>query len=90
MIVIGAAEMIRKQIYLTPDQNTALKQFASESGVPEAEVIRAAIDLHLHAVWPIRPDLSVWDEELRFLQHLTQQPLSAAPRTWQREELYER
>lgn len=82
--------LIRKQIYLEPDQNSALKQLASQSGVSEAELIRAAIDQHLHTVRPVRPDLSVWDEEFSFLQHLMEQPLPPAARTWRRDELYER
>ncbi len=82
--------MIRKQIYLQPEQNTALKHLADQSGVPEAELIRAAIDQHLHTARLPRPNLVVWEEELRFLQHLTQQPLPVAPRTWQRDDLYER
>ncbi len=82
--------MIRKQIYLESGQNTALKQLARQSGVPEAELIRAAINKHLHATRLVRPNLAVWDEELAFLEQLKEQPQPAAPRTWQRDELYER
>lgn len=82
--------MIRKQIYLEPDQNTALKQLASQSGVAEAELIRAAIDRHLQTIRLARPNLAVWDEERKFLQALMEQPLSPARRMWQRDDLYER
>lgn len=82
--------MIRKQIYLEPDQNTALKQLARQSGVAEAELIRAAIDRHLQTARRTHLNLAVWDEELKFLQQLMEQPLPPAARTWQRDDLHER
>lgn len=81
--------MIRKQIYLEPEQNRALKQLSGQSGLPEAEIIRAAIDQHLYAIRRVRSDVSVWDEELAFLQNLSEEAVQQ-PRSWTRDELYER
>jgi hypothetical protein len=64
------ATMIRKQIYLEPGQNSALKRLASQSGVPEAELIRQAIDFYLQTFRRTRPNLALWDEERAFLDRL--------------------
>jgi len=39
--------MVRKQFYLEADQDQALKRRAGELGVPEAEVVRRALDAAL-------------------------------------------
>ncbi len=39
--------MVRKQIFITADQNKRLKTHAAAAGVSEAELIRAGIDLRL-------------------------------------------
>lgn len=39
--------MVRKQLYLTEDQDVALKRRAAEAGVSEAEVVRRALDMAL-------------------------------------------
>jgi predicted DNA-binding protein len=36
--------MVRKQIYLTPEQDEKLKRLARKRGVTEADVVRGAID----------------------------------------------
>jgi hypothetical protein len=40
-------KMIRKQLFITAEQNRKLKQRAAAAGVSEAELIRAGIDLQL-------------------------------------------
>jgi hypothetical protein len=37
-------KMVRKQIYLTRQQNLQLKRLAKESGVSESEVMRQALE----------------------------------------------
>jgi hypothetical protein len=41
------AKMVRKQIFITAEQNRRLKAHAAATGVSEAELIRAGIDLSL-------------------------------------------
>ena len=41
-------KMVRKQIFITTEQNKRLKARAAAIGVSEAELIRAGIDLRLH------------------------------------------
>jgi predicted DNA-binding protein len=36
--------MVRKQIYITPEQDATLKRLAKKRGVTEADVVREAID----------------------------------------------
>jgi hypothetical protein len=38
-------KMVRKQLFITEEQNRRLKERAAETGVSEAELIRAGIDL---------------------------------------------
>ncbi len=40
-------KMVRKQLFITEEQNRKLKEQAAASGVSEAELIRAGIDLKL-------------------------------------------
>ncbi len=40
-------KMVRKQFFITEEQNRRLKERAAASGVSEAELIRAGIDLQL-------------------------------------------
>jgi hypothetical protein len=39
-----AAPMLRKQVYLAPEQNRKLKALAARRGCTEAEIIREALD----------------------------------------------
>jgi hypothetical protein len=40
-------KMVRKQIFITSEQNRRLKAHAAATGVSEAELVRAGIDLRL-------------------------------------------
>jgi hypothetical protein len=40
-------KMVRKQVFITAEQNKRLKAYAAAIGVPEAELVRAGIDLRL-------------------------------------------
>ena len=39
--------MIRKQLYITLEQDRALKHYARQKGMSEAEIVREALDRHL-------------------------------------------
>ena len=41
------ARMVRKQVYITENQEAALKEVSARSGVKEAEIIREGIELAL-------------------------------------------
>jgi hypothetical protein len=40
-------KMVRKQLFITEEQNSKLKEQAAATGVSEADLIRAGIDLRL-------------------------------------------
>jgi hypothetical protein len=81
---------IRKQIYLEPGQEMLLKHLSGATGVPEAELIRQAIDRQLAAGQPVRRDAQAWEAERAFIAALMAQGSVAGQRQWRREDLYER
>lgn len=50
--------IVRKQTYVTADQNRALRRLARQRGVTEAEVIREALDRYLER--EVRGDDPLW------------------------------
>ncbi len=81
---------IRKQIYIQPRQEHLLKAIAQQTGVSEAEIIRQAIDLHLSEITVPQTDISLWETEIEFIEHIKTRPIQAGGRDWKREDLYER
>ena len=48
--------MVRKQVFITADQNRLLQRRASETGMAEAEIVRRGIDLALAIGQPADAD----------------------------------
>lgn len=80
--------MIRKQIYLKPEQEEALDRRSKELGISEAELIRQYID-----DGSARPSESerakAWKEALAFMKERAKMRVPQTGRTWTRDELYE-
>jgi hypothetical protein len=87
---LNMAGMVRKQVYIEPQQEAALKQLARETGGSEAEIIRGAIDRHARAVAFSRRDLAAWKRERAFIADLISSGPVAGGRRWRREELHDR
>jgi Ribbon-helix-helix protein, copG family len=83
------ARKLRKQIYLDPQQEAALKRQAAETGTSEAEIIRQAIDSQTRVLWHPVAALEAWEREQQFIQSLIPQGPVAGGRTWRREDLYD-
>ena len=83
--------MIRKQVYIEPEQDELLKRRSKELGVSEAALIRQAIDrLHLGAAdGRSLPARQAWEEELAYIRQRMQLRVPQTGRSWTREELYE-
>ncbi len=81
---------VRKQIYLDPQQDAALKRQAAESGISEAEIIRQAVDNQTRVLRHPVAAQEAWQLEQGFIQSLIAQGPAGSPRTWRREDLYER
>ena len=59
----GMAAMVRKQVYIGPDQERFLKRRARELGITEADLIRQALDLLAQTPAASRFDPDAWAEE---------------------------
>lgn len=83
------AGMVRRQIYLRPEQDEALKRRARELGISESELIRRSIDQVQPAVPGAEREAAkqrleaLWKERAAL-------PSNGEGRTWTREELYDR
>jgi hypothetical protein len=81
--------MVRKQFYITADQERKLKLRAKALDVPEAEVVRQGIDLAVSS--GVRPsfDSRVWEKEMRFIRKRMRMRVPQTGRGWTRDELYD-
>lgn len=92
--------MVRKQIYIRPEQEDMLKRKAKELGVTEAALLRLGIDEVL-STERSSSAREVWQEELEFIRKRAWEHTKAlvkkrmcmdVPQTgrdWTRDELYE-
>ncbi|HXH20753.1 MAG TPA: hypothetical protein VNN10_01900 [Dehalococcoidia bacterium] len=83
------ARMVRKQVYITEEQERLLKRRARERSKAEADLIREGLD------WILRPEdeearLVAWERVKEFLDERALIEAPQKPRTWTREELYDR
>jgi hypothetical protein len=82
--------MIRKQVYLEPAQDKALKRLARRTHRPEAEIIRAALDLHLEEAAGAQRRKAAWREVGSFIGQRIAGGSVPGGRSWRREDLYDR
>jgi len=81
--------MVRKQVYIEPEQEKRLKQRARELGVSEAELIRRGIDQVTRVPAALPLDRRAWQDELAFIRKRARlRKALGSRRTWTREELY--
>jgi predicted DNA-binding protein len=83
------AQMIRKQVYIEPEQEAQLKQWAEAKGKTEAEIVREALDRWLEDEAQRQEAEAAWAEERTFIEARIAEGPVAGARTWTREELYE-
>lgn len=81
--------MIRKQVYIEPEQDELLKQRSAELGVTEAELIRRCLDTSLHNVEGQTTDPRAWDEVEAFIEKYRMMDVPQTGRAWTRDELYD-
>jgi len=79
--------MVRKQIYIKPEQEEALESRSKELGISESELIRQYID-----DGTARPSAAerkkAWQKELAFMKERAKMRVPQTGRTWTRDELY--
>lgn len=85
------SRMVRKQVYIEPEQEALLKRRARELHVTEAELIRRGIDQV--AIGSLRPvpslDQQAWAEAKAFAKRRRRPIVPQTGRKWTREELYD-
>jgi hypothetical protein len=81
--------MVRKQVYIEPQQEAQLKQRAAETGMSEAEIIRRAIDSWLKDEVRRLRAKQAWEKARSLMEErYTRGPVPGG-RTWTRDELYD-
>lgn len=84
------SRMIRKQIYIAPDQDQRLKKLARDLRTTEADIIRQGLDrlftVGAHAV----QNLDFWKQELAFIKKRARLKIPPKKREWRREDLHDR
>ena len=81
--------MVRKQVYIEPEQEALLKQRAHALGVSEAELIRMGIAAMGRTAMGLPGDQRAWADELAFIRQRAQvQQAGDGQRQWTREDLY--
>ncbi len=83
------SRMVRKQVYITSEQQRLLKRRAKALGVTESEVLRRGIDLEGRATATLPLDPEAWETELRFIRERARIQELGRKRGWTREELYD-
>lgn len=78
--------MVRKQVYLRPDQDRKLKKLAKKEGRTEAEMIREAVDQLAKA----KEREAAWEAEWKMIMERLKLAPVPGGRNWKREDLYDR
>jgi len=82
--------MVRKQVYIEPRHERLLKTRAKQLGVTEAELIRRSLEQTLTAPGIVRSDSKAWGAFMRSVRRRMRLRVAPAPRTWTRDDLYDR
>ncbi len=90
-IMLYMPKLLRKQVYLERSQDRRLKRRAAQEQVPEADVIRRAIDLGLERMGAeSMPREAARKKLIAFIDDLVKKGPLRGGRKWTREELYDR
>jgi len=82
--------MIRKQVYILPGQQRALRGLARRSGKPEAALVREALTQMLEEAERRERSKAALERELAFIGQRMKLPSTGEGRTWKREDLHDR
>lgn len=81
--------MVRKQVYITAEQDALLKRRAKALGVSEAEIVRRGIEAAGSTAASLPFDRKAWEEALQFMKERARLKVPQTGRSWTREELYD-
>ena len=82
--------MIRKQVFIKPEQQKTLKKLARRTGKTEAEIIRNALDVHIQFLKAREDRMAAWSAIEATIDRRAKRQKVSTPRTWKREDLYDR
>jgi hypothetical protein len=82
------AKMVRKQVYIRPEDQRLLTRAAKMLDVPESEVIRRGISV-IAAQAQSAKDRRAWDDVRRSMEARQKLPTLPGKRSWTREDLYD-
>ena len=86
-------KMVRKQVYILPHQELALKERAQQQSTTEADLIRQAVETYLNQ--PLKnssrlpPDEAAWQEILNSFEAVLSQTATGEPISWTRADFYD-
>ena len=80
--------MVRKQVYISKEQDEDLKRLSALSGVSEAELIREGIEF-VKAKRQKEAADRAWNELVAFAKDRAKLNIPQQPRTWTRDDLYD-
>lgn len=83
------SDLIRKQFYVTKNQDLLLKEKAKKLGITEAELVRQSLDAQLEKIGFPRQPVEVWQKEREFITELMAKGYKNSKREWKREDLYD-
>lgn len=86
---MGRERMVRKQVYIEPRHEKLLKARAKDWGLPEAELIRLAIDRLEEGPPPTAIRRRAWEQIDEYIRKHRMMDVPQTGRAWTREELYE-
>ena len=81
--------MIRKQVYITAEQEALLKHRARALGVTEAELVRRGIEMAGRTTTSLPRDREAWEELKEAMKQRMRLKVPQTGRSWTREELYD-
>jgi hypothetical protein len=80
-------KMVRKQVYITQEQNEKLKHIARARGLTEAEIVRQGIERLLQQTAGIG-DRDAWEQELAFMRERAR-TIKGSTTKFRREDAYD-
>jgi hypothetical protein len=80
--------MVRKQVYITKEQDKKLKLAARQQGITEAALVRLGIDRALADDGANKRE-EAWERLFAFMEQRARMKVPQEPRTWTRDDLYD-
>jgi len=81
--------MIRKQVYISQDQDATLKRASKQAGITESELMRRGLNQAAAEVLKGPRDPKAWAEFMALASKRAEMKVAQTARGWTRDDLYE-